>query len=75
MERKERNMDCGVIVQDSIRSVLAALSKKIYGITDPEHAEAIAASEAAMFGYDCGFNFVQMEGDANSIINALNSSE
>ncbi|KAK2978561.1 hypothetical protein RJ640_006680 [Escallonia rubra] len=73
--RKERNMGCGIIVRDSKGIVLAALSKKIYGVTDPEHAEAIAAGEAARFGYDCGFNFVQMEGDAKLIINALNSSE
>ncbi|KAK3031193.1 hypothetical protein RJ639_035350 [Escallonia herrerae] len=47
----------------------------IYGITDPEHDEVIAALEAIMFGYECGFNFVQMEGDAISIIDALNSSD
>ncbi|KAK2974954.1 hypothetical protein RJ640_009113 [Escallonia rubra] len=73
--RKEGSMGCGVIVRDSAGNTLAALSKKIYGITDPEYAEAIAAGEAARFGYDCGFNFVQMEGDAILIINALNSSE
>ncbi|KAK2975701.1 hypothetical protein RJ640_010760 [Escallonia rubra] len=73
---KERNMGCGIIVRDSEGSVLAVLSKKIYGITNPEHVEeAISAGEAARFGYDCGFNFVQMEGDAKLIINALNSSE
>ncbi|KAK2994189.1 hypothetical protein RJ640_017809 [Escallonia rubra] len=75
LKGQERNMGCGIIVRDLKGSVLAALSKKIYGVTDPEHAEAIPAGEAARFGYDCGFNFMQMEGDAKLIINALNSSE
>ncbi|KAK2976048.1 hypothetical protein RJ640_024776 [Escallonia rubra] len=68
-------MDALELYSDSAGNTLAALSKKIYGITDPEYAEAIVAGEAARFGYDCGFNFVQMEGDAILIINALNSSE
>ncbi|KAK2991759.1 hypothetical protein RJ640_015493 [Escallonia rubra] len=75
LARKEGSMGCGVIVRDSAGSILAALSKNIYGIMDPEYAKAIAAGEAAMFGYDCGFNFVQMKRDAILIINALNSSK
>ncbi|KAK3039921.1 hypothetical protein RJ639_027756 [Escallonia herrerae] len=72
---KDNSMGCGVVVREGNGTVLAAMSKKIPLIREAEHAEAVAAYEAAKFGLDCGFWFAQIEGDASSIIQGLTSSE
>ncbi|XVF87470.1 hypothetical protein PTKIN_Ptkin18bG0122500 [Pterospermum kingtungense] len=61
----------GIVIRNDAREVMGAKAKRIQNVNDPFLIEALAAVDALEFASDRGFKEIVLEGDALSIINAL----
>lgn len=65
----------GVMVRDCEGQAIAAGSRKLLGNFPVTMVEAMAVHFAMGFERDLGLQFVEVEGDSEEVINALNSNE
>ncbi|XP_059429127.1 uncharacterized protein LOC132162934 [Corylus avellana] len=68
-------MGFGAVVRDEQGTVKAAISKTMVGRLDPSVAEGRALLVAIGLCKEMGFRDIQFEGDAQVVINAVNSAE
>lgn len=64
----------GVGIRDDKGSFVPALAKNIAGISSPLVAEAMAASDAALFVHNLQVEKMIMEGDALLVLSALQNT-
>ena len=64
-------IDISVIIRDHLRSVVAALSKRLPLPLDPLEAEAKAMDEATVFAWDIGVRDVIFESDSMLVCHAM----
>ena len=61
----------GVIIRNDQGLVMAALSQQIPSPALVEMVEVVVACRAMMFDVELGFNKVEVEGDSESVVNAI----
>ena len=61
----------GVIIRNDQGLVMVALSQQIPSPASVEMVEVVAACRAMMFDVELGFNKVEVEGDSESVVNAI----
>jgi ribonuclease HI len=75
IDRKKGRVGLGVIIRDHLGRVWASKSQTRRGFLDPTTAETMAALLAIQLCCEMGIQRVQLEGDANNVITAVNSGE
>ena len=68
----ERKAGLGAIIRNDSRLVMVALSQNIPLPTSVEIVEVLAACQALWFAKELGFQKLFIEGDSETIINAIN---
>jgi hypothetical protein len=63
----------GLIARDGRGTILAATTKVLFSDVDPMVAKALAATHAFIMGYELGFQQVIFEGDAQQVVQTINS--
>ncbi|KAK7815580.1 hypothetical protein CFP56_001439 [Quercus suber] len=61
----------GVIIRNDQGLAMAALSQQIPSLASMEMVEVIAARRALMFAKELGFDKVEVEGDSETVVNAI----
>jgi ribonuclease HI len=65
----------GLIARDGRGTILATTTKVLFSDVDPMVAEALAATHAFITGYELGFQQVIFEGDAQQVVQVINSEK
>ncbi|XP_062155184.1 uncharacterized protein LOC133863239 [Alnus glutinosa] len=65
----------GVVIRDNGGVLVAALVQTVPHITDPTHAEAMAAWKAVSFCSDLGLRRATFEGDSLQVVSAMRKDE
>jgi hypothetical protein len=73
VEKNQGRMGFGVVVRNEKGDVIAAQCQSTLGLFDPAVAEARAALLGVPLCRECGFMRVHFEGDAQTVVNAVNS--
>ncbi|XP_022754074.1 uncharacterized protein LOC111302415 [Durio zibethinus] len=66
-----REAGIGVVIRDYKRDVLGAMSRPVTNVDNAMHVERLAVVKAIEFASYMGFNKIELEGDALSIIKLL----
>jgi ribonuclease HI len=67
-------MGVGLVARDSTSKVQASICNFLPSLTDPAAMEAYAARQGAEMSRDMGFRKILLEGDAQVIVQAINSA-
>ena len=73
MDKKNWYMGLGAVVRDHLGTMCAAKSLSRQGFLDPTSVEAMAALMAAQLCNVLGLLRIQLEGDAQVVVGAVNS--
>jgi hypothetical protein len=73
LDKNRRIVGMGLIARDGRGSVLAAATKVLFSEVNPVVAKALAATHAFILGYELGVQQVIFEGDAQQVVQAINS--
>jgi hypothetical protein len=73
LDKTRRIVGMGIIARDGSGSVIAASTKVLFLEVDPVVAESLAATHALILCHALGFQQVIFEGDAQQVVNAINS--
>ncbi|XP_050246834.1 uncharacterized protein LOC126694538 [Quercus robur] len=68
---QDRLAGIDVIIRNDQGLVMAALSQQIPSPASMEMVEVVAARRTLMFAVELGFNKVEVEGDSESVVNAI----
>jgi ribonuclease HI len=75
LDPKTSKMGMGILARDHEGRVLAMSSSIQNQISHPTTAETLAAWKAVVLGVQLGATYLELEGDALEVVQALNSSE
>ena len=64
-----------MVIRDIAGMAIATLSQKVHGSHTAEMIEALAARRAIIFAKEIGIDDVEVEGDAENVINDLHSND
>lgn len=70
-----RKAGIGVVSRDHKGELMMTMSKEVKDVVDSEIIETVAAKEAIDLALMSGFHSIILEGDALSVINAINSKD
>jgi ribonuclease HI len=73
LDKIRRIVGMGMIARDGQGSVIAAATKVLFLEADPVVAEFLATTHALIFCHELGLQHVIIEGDAQQVVNAINS--
>lgn len=73
MCEKSKKMGIGVVIRDDKGDILACLCSSTFFYSKPIITEFGALWRAMRLGMELGFKAIQLEGDAEVLINSINS--